>query len=301
MILFCQGDIMDDFHSKADLHIHSKYSGIMKYMGLKFPDSVEEPKNIMKHAQKKDLSVIAITDHNTIKGGLETKKLEKECGIDVIVGSEIMTKDGEIIGLFLNEEIPKFLSSEETIERIHEQGGLAIAPHPYSPICHAVGDKIFKLKLDGVEVFNAYHRDGIVNNIALKKVMKNYHKRPVAFIGNSDGHLAKMVGNGYTMFEGNSADDLYDAIVKRKTSFGGSPTSLIDIILWSYSVVYVSEKTILKSMVFKNSLDIALHKKLLAVFGGLIYMATPLPIVSGILGNIYLKRKARGKLKEVSI
>jgi predicted metal-dependent phosphoesterase TrpH len=292
---------MDDFHSKADLHIHSKYSGIMKYMGLKFPDSVEEPKNIMKHAQRKGLSVVAITDHNTIRGGLETKKLEKEYGVEVIVGSEIMTKEGEILGLYLNEEIPKGLSAEETIEKIHEQGGLAVAPHPYSPICHALGDKIFKLKLDGVEVFNAYHRDGIVNNIALKKVMKNYHKKPVAFIGNSDGHLAKMVGNGYTMFKGDSADDLYDAIVKRKTSFGGAPTPLIDIILWSYNMVYVSEKTIIKSMVSKSSLDIALHKKLLAVFGGLVYIATPLPIISGILGNMYLKRKAKDKLKEVSI
>ena len=292
---------MDDIHSKADLHIHSKYSGIMKYMGLKFPDSVEEPKDIMKHAQRKSLSVVAITDHNTIRGGLETKKLEKEYGIEVVVGSEIMTKDGELIGLFLNEEIPKHLSAEETVERIHEQGGLAVAPHPYSPICHALGDKIFKLKLDGVEVFNAYHRDGIVNNIALKKVMKNYHKKPVAFIGNSDGHLAKMVGNGYTMFKGDSADDLYDAIVKRKTSFGGTPTPLIDIILWSYNMVYVSEKTIIKSMVSKSSLDIALHKKLLAVFGGLVYIATPLPIISGILGNMYLKRKAKDKLKEVSI
>ena len=292
---------MNNIHSKADLHIHSKYSGIMKYMGLKFPDSVEEPKDIMKHAQRKSLSVVAITDHNTIRGGLETKKLEKEYGIEVVVGSEIMTKEGEILGLYLNEEIPKGLSAEETVEKIHEQGGLAVAPHPYSPICHALGDKIFKLKLDGVEVFNAYHRDGIVNNIALKKVMKNYHKKPVAFIGNSDGHLAKMVGNGYTMFKGSSADDLYDAIVKRKTSFGGAPTPLIDIILWSYNMVYVSEKTIIKSMVSKSSLDIALHKKLLAVFGGLVYIATPLPIISGILGNMYLKRKAKDKLKEVSI
>ena len=292
---------MEDEYSKADLHIHSKYSGIMKYMGLKFPDSVEEPRNIMKHAKKKGLDVIAITDHNTIRGGLETKKLEKEYGVEVIVGSEIMTKDGEILGLYLNEEIPKGLSAEETVEKIHEQGGLAVAPHPYSPICKAIGDKIFKLNLDGVEVFNAYHRDGIVNNIALKKVMKNYHKKPVAFIGNSDGHLAKMVGNGYTKFEGTSKDDLYDAIVRRKTSFDGAPTPLSDIILWSYNVVYVSEKTLIKSMVSKNDLNIKFYKKLLAMFGGLIYIATPLPIISGVIGNYYLKRKAKSKLKEVNL
>ncbi|AEH06023.1 PHP domain-containing protein [Methanothermococcus okinawensis] len=294
---------MENKYSKADLHIHSKYSGVMKYMGFKFPDSVEEPRNIMKYAKKKGLDVIAVTDHNTIKGGLETKKLEKEFGIDVVVGSEIMTKDGEVLGLYLNEEIPKGLSAEETIEMIHEQNGLAVAPHPYSPICKALGDKIFKLNLDGVEVFNAYHRDGIVNNIALKRVMKNYYKKPVAFLGNSDGHIAKMVGNGYTTFEGINKDDVYDAIVKRKTSFDGAPTPLWDIILWSYKVVYVSEKALIKSTISKNDankINIRFYKKLLAMFGGLVYVATPLPIVSGILGNYYLKRKAKNKLKEVN-
>lgn len=250
--------------------------------------------------KKKGLDIIAITDHNTIRGGLETKKLEKEYGVEVIVGSEIMTKDGELLGLYLNEEIPKGLTAEETVEKIHAQGGLAIAPHPYSPICHALGDKIFNLKLDGVEVFNAYHRDGIINNIALKKVVNNYHKKPVAFIGNSDGHLAKMVGNGYTMFEGNSKEELYNSIVKRKTSFGGAPTPLQEIILWSYKMVYTSEKKIIKSMISKTELDIALHKKLLAILGGIIYVATPLPVVSGVLGNMYLKRKAKHKLKEVN-
>ena len=291
---------MNDCHSKADLHIHSKYSGLMKYMGLTFPDSVEEPKNIIRSAKKRGLDIIAITDHNTIRGGLETKKLEKEYGVKVIVGSEIMTKEGELLGLYLNEEIPKGLTAEETVEKIHEQGGLAVAPHPYSPICHALGDRIFNLKLDGVEVFNAYHRDGIINNIALKKVVNNYHKKPVAFIGNSDGHLAKMVGNGYTIFEGSSKEDLYNSIVKRKTSFGGAPTPLMDIIIWSYKMVYTSEKTIIKSMTSKTELDIALHKKLLAMLGGMIYIATPLPVVSGVLGNIYLKRKAKNKLKEVN-
>ncbi|GBF36705.1 PHP-associated domain-containing protein [Methanofervidicoccus abyssi] len=292
---------MEREFSKGDLHIHTKYSGITKFMGLKFPDSVEEPRNVMKYARKKNLSVIAVTDHNTIRGGLETQKLEKEFGVEVVVGSEIMTKDGEVIGLYLNEEIPKGLSAEETIELIHEQGGLAIASHPYSPICHALGDKIFQLDLDGVEVFNAYHRDGIINNIALEKVMKNYHKKPVAFIGSSDAHLAKMVGNGLTYFEGTSKDDLYKAIINRKTTYGGDPTPLWDIILWSYKVVYESEKKVIKSIFFKEELNIPFYKKIIAMFSGLLYIGTPLPFISGILGNYYLKRKAKSKLKEAYI
>ena len=288
---------------KADLHIHTKYSGIGKFWKLKFPDSVEEPRNILKVAKKKGIDIIAITDHNTVKGGVETKKLEKEFGIEVIIGSEIMTTEGEIIGLFLNEEIPKGLTPEETIELIKEQDGLAIAPHPYSPICKALGDRIFDLNLDGVEVFNAYHRDGIVNNIALNKVIKNYHKKPSAFIGGSDAHIARMVGNAYTLFEGNSADDLYKAIVKKRTSFNGKPTPLYQAILWSYEVVYESEKKLIKSLLFKigdSSIDsIKFYKKILGVFGGFVYMFSPLPILSGFLGNYYLKKKAKEKLKEI--
>ncbi|ENN96666.1 PHP domain-containing protein [Methanocaldococcus villosus KIN24-T80] len=285
---------------KADLHIHTKYSGISKFWKLKFPDSVEEPKNILKVAKKKRIDIVAITDHNTIRGGLETKKIAKDYGVEVIVGSEIMSKDGEIIGLFLNEEIPKGLSAEETIERIKEQGGLAIAPHPYSPICKGLGDKIFSLDLDGVEVFNAYHRDGIINNIALSKVIKNYHKKRYAFIGGSDAHIAMMVGNAYTLFEGNSADDLYKAIKKKETTFSGNLTPLYQAILWSYKVVLKSEKMIISSLFFNGNdyiKSIKLYKKLLAMFGGFLYIFTPLPIFSGFLGNYYLKRLAKKKMK----
>ena len=62
---------------KADLHIHTKYSGIGKFWKLKFPDSVEEPRNILKVAKKKGIDIIAITDHNTVKGGVETKSWRK--------------------------------------------------------------------------------------------------------------------------------------------------------------------------------------------------------------------------------
>ncbi|NPA62502.1 MAG: PHP domain-containing protein [Methanococci archaeon] len=287
---------------KADLHIHTKYSGIGRFWKLKFPDSVEEPRCVLKMAKKRGIDIVAITDHNTIRGGIEAKKMEKEFGVEVIIGSEIMTSQGEIIGLFLNEDVPKGLTPEETIEKIKEQGGLAIAPHPYSPICKALGDKIFELDLDGVEVFNAYHRDGIVNNIALNRVIKNYHKKPFAFIGGSDAHIAQMVGNAYTLFEGNSSEDLYTAIRKKRTTFAGKPTPLYQAILWSYKIVYKSEKKLIKSLFFNvedNTINsIKLYKKILGVFGGIVYILTPLPIVSGVVGNYYLKRKAKEKMKE---
>ncbi|AAB99609.1 conserved hypothetical protein [Methanocaldococcus jannaschii DSM 2661] len=112
-----------------------------------------------------------------------------------------------------------------------------------------------------------------------------------------------MVGNAYTLFEGNSADDLYKAIVKKRTTYEGKPTPLYQAILWSYKVVYTSEKKLIKSLIFRigdNTIDsIKLYKKILGVFGGFIYILTPLPIVSGFLGNYYLKKKAKEKMKEV--
>ncbi|ADG12967.1 PHP domain protein [Methanocaldococcus infernus ME] len=287
-------------YGKADLHIHSKYSGIGRLGKLRFLDSIEEPRDIVKTAKKKGLDVIAITDHNTIRGGLEGKKYEKEFDIEVVVGSEILTKDGEIIGLFLNEEIPKGLSAEETIELIKEQGGLAIAPHPYSPICKSLRDKIFELNLDGVEVFNAYHRDGIINNLALRKVSENYHKNPLAFIGGSDAHIVQMIGNAYTIFPGSSGEELYKAIKKKNTGYCGKNTPLYQAILWSYKIVTHSEKKLIKSLYKKNVnlLDYCLdslrfYKKLFIILAGAIYIFTPLPIISGVVGNYYLKFKAK--------
>ena len=80
---------------KADLHIHSYYS----------VDGLLSPRKILLLARKKGINVVAITDHNTIKGGLKAKEFEKSIGIKVIVGAEITTDIGDIIGLYLAEEI----------------------------------------------------------------------------------------------------------------------------------------------------------------------------------------------------
>ncbi len=93
---------------KYDLHIHSKYSS----------DGVLDPERIVRIAMKRGLNGIAITDHNTIKGGLKTKKYEN-ADFTVIVGSEISTERGEIIGLFLEEEV-KSTNVQEVITEIKE-------------------------------------------------------------------------------------------------------------------------------------------------------------------------------------
>ena len=114
---------MPDCWSKADLHIHSNHS-----------DGLASVPDIMEYvATQTDLKVIAITDHNTIEGALFAKSLEDMYpGFEVVVGEEITSKWGHILGLFLTEEVPPGLSAVETIARINEQGGVAIIAHPFA-------------------------------------------------------------------------------------------------------------------------------------------------------------------------
>ena len=106
---------------KADLHIHSMHS----------PDSKTTAEQIVAQCQKAGIDCVAITDHNTIAGSLELKRIAP---FKVIVSSEIHTGEGEVIGYFLEKEIPKRLSAKETVRLIKEQGGLVCVPHPFDDL-----------------------------------------------------------------------------------------------------------------------------------------------------------------------
>jgi len=130
---------------KLDLHIHSKYSS----------DGVLDPEKIVKIAIKRELNGVAITDHNTIIGGLKAKKYETE-DFKVIVGSEISTEKGEIIGLFLKEEI-KSKDVQEVVSEIKEQNGIIVIPHPFDALRHSAfhpTDEDAKF-IDCIEGFNS--------------------------------------------------------------------------------------------------------------------------------------------------
>jgi predicted metal-dependent phosphoesterase TrpH len=108
----------------ADLHMHSEHSW----------DCTTPIDELLDAALAADLGAVAVTDHNTIAGGLEARARAVERGLPlhVIVGSEIKTAaDGEVIGLFLHEEVPRGLTFAETLARIHAQGGVVYVPHPF--------------------------------------------------------------------------------------------------------------------------------------------------------------------------
>jgi predicted metal-dependent phosphoesterase TrpH len=134
---------------RADLHNHTYYSR----------DSILSPVRLLQRAREQRLDVIAVTDHNTTRGGMAVRDLaaRRDPDIRVIVGEEVRAKEGEVLGLFLSEDVPRGLSASETIDRIHVQGGLAGAPHPYDPFRSSLGDHLFHLrnKIDFIEGLNA--------------------------------------------------------------------------------------------------------------------------------------------------
>ena len=188
---------------KMDLHIHSKYSY----------DSFLSPERIIKIAKKKELGGVAVTDHGTIKGGVETSKINKGDDFIVIVGSEIKTEYGDVIGLFLNEEIVSNIFME-VVDEIKVQGGLVILAHPYRK------GKIFPEglmnKIDLIEAFNARSRKG--DNERAYKLATKFRKTMTA---GSDAHLGFEIGRGRTIVNSEVGVDLR----KGKTKIEGEESN----------------------------------------------------------------------------
>lgn len=127
---------------RVDLHNHTYYS----------PDSLLSPSRFVREARRRGLDVIAVTDHNTIRGALAVRELSEQ---PVIIGEEIKSADGEILGLFLSEEVPKGLAASETIARIKEQGGLVGVPHPFDSLRSALDEDVMLTLIDQIDFVEA--------------------------------------------------------------------------------------------------------------------------------------------------
>ena len=137
---------------KIDLHVHTHYS----------IDSITNPKDLAKKSA--NLGVIpAVTDHNSLNSHDELRKL----GMKFIPGEEVSTDRVDLIGLYLNEAIPRRTSFEETLDRIHAQGGLAYLPHMYDYIRKGVIPSALEAKkIDIIEIFNCRCLDASYNDRA---------------------------------------------------------------------------------------------------------------------------------------
>jgi len=169
----------------VDLHMHTDHS----------PDCATPVEVLLATARERGLGAIAVTDHNEISGALDARSRAAAFGVKVIVGEEIKTAtQGEVIGLFLEEKIPRGMSLAETIAAIREQGGVVYVPHPFDRM-HAVPDYEHLLThladVDAIEVFNPRVAIGAFNDEAARFAAKY---RIVAGAG-SDSHVAQGLGS----------------------------------------------------------------------------------------------------------
>jgi predicted metal-dependent phosphoesterase TrpH len=168
---------------RVDLHNHTYYS----------PDSILSPRRFVREAHRRGLDVVAVTDHNTIRGALAVRELSEQ---GVIIGEEIKSADGEILGLFLSEEIPKGLAASETIGRIKGQGGLVGVPHPFDSLRSALSEDIIVAllgEIDFIEALNARMVFSAHNHKA--RDFAAAHALPIT--AGSDAHSPWEVGHCY--------------------------------------------------------------------------------------------------------
>lgn len=191
---------------KADLHLHTEYS----------IDCGMPLETIIKRCQELGINCVAIADHGTIEGALEMRRLAP---FTVIVAEEILTPDGEIMGMFLKENIPNGLSVEQTIAHIRGQGGLVCVPHAFDIFRpSALDEKIvaeISSKIDVMEVFNS--RSLLLRSSA--KAQAFAEKHGIAQSAGSDAHTLNEIGNAYVeMPEFTGKDDFLQALTKGKVS-----------------------------------------------------------------------------------
>jgi predicted metal-dependent phosphoesterase TrpH len=173
---------------KVDLHTHSIAS----------PDGSLRLADYRYMIEKRRLDAIAVTDHNTIDLAL---KLHAELGEVIIVGEEITTTQGEVIGLYLQAAIPPMLTFAETIRCIREQGGLVYVPHPFETVRKGVSREVLEANREQIDIIETYNGRAVFQNRS-KAVSLWAERQHVLGAASSDAHGRAGWGRTYTLLSG---------------------------------------------------------------------------------------------------
>jgi predicted metal-dependent phosphoesterase TrpH len=209
----------------ADFHVHTRASR----------DSLLAEERFVRLAVARGLTHVAVTNHNNVEGAVAVREAAARLGLDerlrVILGEEVSTADGEVVGLFLQRTIPRGLSAEETADAIHEQGGLVSIPHPYDPFrrSHIREEPLVALleagKVDAIEVFNSrvtFQR----HNISAADLAARYR---VPGIAASDTHSATEVAMSFNVLPAFETAEQLKAALPLNEWHGSRSTMLIHL------------------------------------------------------------------------
>jgi predicted metal-dependent phosphoesterase TrpH len=203
---------------RADLQLHSELG-----------DGLSPVEAILDAAERVGLSVIALTDHDDIRGAFLLRDLaaRRSSPVEIVVGVEVTTRAGHLLALWIEDEIPMLSPLPETVGRIHAGGGVAIVPHPLSYLTFSIGEGALRQLLaradpgamiDGIETRNPSWAGRVR---ARRTAWLNANVLHAAETGSSDAHHANLVGTCWTDFAGTTAGELRRAIEDRSTAADG--------------------------------------------------------------------------------
>ena len=203
---------------RIDLHVHTRHSH----------DSAAPVASVLQRCQDSGLGLVAITDHDNIRGGLEAR--ERAAGFPVIVGEEIKTARGDIIGLFLEEPVPPRLSPTETVKRVKEQGGLVGIPHPFDRVRPtAMGLAAMREILPWVDFLEGYNAHTLLSRDNRRGIeFAEAHSLP--WVACSDSHSALELGRTYTKVPASELDGTAEGLmraIRSGASVGRRPNPLL--------------------------------------------------------------------------
>lgn len=208
---------------RADLQLHSDLG-----------DGLASPAEILDAAERAGLDVVALTDHDDIRGSFALRELAARRGspVGVVTGIEVTTRSGHLLALFVEDEVPMLRPLALTVAAIHRLGGLAVVPHPLSYLTFSLGERSLRALaagaesdsyIDGIELRNPSYAGRVR---AARAAWLNAHVLRVAETGSSDAHRAALVGSAWTEFPGSDAASLRRAIGDRTTAARGRAWTL---------------------------------------------------------------------------
>lgn len=211
-------------YGRADLHIHTVVS-----------DGLADVQSVLNHvAQRGDLDVIAITDHDRLSASLWAYQRRDDYPFDIVPGVEVTTNAGHVLALWVTRPITPMMSLTDTVSAIHDQGGVAILAHPFHVQLRVVAMQAWRMTrnralLDsyGFDALEA-HNAGVI--VPFTNIAARWFARRTGYpvVGCSDAHTPGAIGSGYTLFPGRTADNLRNALINGQTIACGSPWPLAE-------------------------------------------------------------------------